>query len=408
MPGEAENQINMTREEVMKLVSETIGKSVSDAVAPLRERSTITRDFIDAVREASAGSRISDGAMHKDDAWRAIRAVAASKARNWDEAVQYIRGTWKDESFAKRLEVMCEKALAAGDAAAGGVLLPTDLANEVIDLLRARTVVRRLGATTIDMPNGSIEIPKIIGGAAVGFVGENQPRNATQPEFGNITLTARKLIGIVPASNDLLRSPRANADSIIRQDLSRGMAIREDLSFIRDDGTSATPKGMKYWALPGNIVASSGNTVDNIISDLSGMLSRIQTDNVDIADLAWIMSPRSAEKLRTLRGTDVFLFRADVDGGRLMGLPLGVTSQIPINLGSGNKSEVYLFNKADAIIGETGQMEVMASSEAAYNDGSGVVVAAYSRDQTVIRVLERIDFAMRHGESVQVLTEVAW
>lgn len=402
-----DNQINMTRDDVMKLISDTIGKSVADAVAPLKERNTLTKDFIDAVREASAGAR-AEVSSNKGDAWRAIRAVAASKARDWDEAIRYVRNSWKDERFAKYLEDVTGKALAAGDATAGGVLLPHDLANEVIDLLRARTVVRKLGATTMDMPNGSIEVPKLTGGAAVGFVGENQPRNATQEEFGNITLTARKLIGIVPASNDLLRSPKANADTIIRNDLSRGMSIREDLAFIRDDGTAATPKGMKYWALPANLVASLGTTVDNIIADLSGMLSRIQTANVDVADLAWILSPRSVERLRILRGLDVFLFRADIDQGRLMGLPFGVTSQIPINLGSGSDSEIYLFNKADAIIGETGQMEVMASTEAAYNDGSGTIVAAFSRDQTVIRVLERIDFAMRHGESVQVLTGVAW
>ena len=405
------NAINMTKDEVMALVSEIVGKSVTEAVKPLVDKNTQTRELIEAIRSASAGGDADSGEvkLDKNDAWKFVRAACAAKARSHEEVITFVRNVWKDAAMAKRFEMVCQRAvLAAGDAAAGGVLVPDDFSTQIIDLLRAKTVVRRLGAQMIDMPNGTIEVPKLTAGAAVGYVGENQARNATAPAFGNLTMTARKLVGIVPASNDLLRSPRANADSIIRTDLTRGIALREDLSFIRDDGTAGTPKGMKYWAASSASVASTGTSAEQIISDLSLMLSRIAQSNVDEESLAWIMTPRSREKLRVLRGTDVFLFRADIDAGRLMGHPLGATTQIPSNLGSGSDTEIYLVNMADALIGETGQMEVAASSEAAYNDESGNLVSPFSRDQSVVRVLERIDFALRHEESVQILTGVAW
>jgi hypothetical protein len=50
---------------------------------------------------------------------------------------------------------------------------------------------------------------------------------------------------------------------------------------------------------------------------------------------------------------------------------------------------------------------VDASSEAAYYDGSNVV-SAFSRDETVIRLITEHDLGARRGESISVLYGVKW
>ena len=51
---------------------------------------------------------------------------------------------------------------------------------------------------------------------------------------------------------------------------------------------------------------------------------------------------------------------------------------------------------------------VDASQEAAYVDASGTVRAAFSNDQTVVRVMEEHDFCLRHDKSFALVQKVAW
>lgn len=68
---------------------------------------------------------------------------------------------------------------------------------------------------------------------------------------------------------------------------------------------------------------------------------------------------------------------------------------------------MYLADFADVIIGDALNAIVDVSSEAAYHDGTAVV-AAFSKDQTVVRVILANDLAVRHAEAVAVLTGVTW
>jgi len=52
-------------------------------------------------------------------------------------------------------------------------------------------------------------------------------------------------------------------------------------------------------------------------------------------------------------------------------------------------------------------VEVTASDVAAYHDGSQVQ-AAFSRDQTVIRLLAHHDLGVRHEESLVMIEAVTW
>ena len=77
-------------------------------------------------------------------------------------------------------------------------------------------------------------------------------------------------------------------------------------------------------------------------------------------------------------------------------------------MGAGSdEGEVYFANFADVVIAEDPRFELEASSVAAYHDGSAVQ-AAFSLDQTVVRVIANHDMVMRHNEAVAVLTGVKW
>lgn len=388
------NMSKMTIEELQKMIREI----VSESVEPLKQQQTDWASKIFSGSQQIERPKQEKGTMTA----RIVRALAAAKG-DPERAANWAKKNWgEDEPVIK--------ALAAGDATAGGYLVPPEYSTDLIELLRPRAVVRRLGAVVLPMETGTLNIPKITGGATASYIGENTNIPKTEQTFGQITLTWKKLAALVPISNDLLRFSSPNADTIVRDDLVAAMALREDLAFIRDDGTNNKPKGLLNWA-PAENKFNANATVDlaNVTADLGKAVYTLKKNNVRFIRPGWIISPRTENYLMTVRDANGnFAFREEMLAGRLFGYPYGVTTQVPDNLGAGgDESEVYLVDFADAVIGEATQLIIDASTEAAYHDGANVV-AAFSLDQTVIRVIAQHDFALRHAESACVIQSVTW
>jgi HK97 family phage major capsid protein len=332
---------------------------------------------------------------------RFIRALAAGKG-DPQRAAAFAQKNWGDD--------VVSKALAAGDAAAGGFLIPDQYSADIIELLRAQSVVRKLNPLQVPMPMGTLTLPKITGGVTAQYIGENVNIPKGQPSFGSLRLTYKKLAALVPVSNDLLRYNAYGVDAIVRDDLVSGIAMREDIAFIRDDGSQFTPKGLRYWAPAANLIPANGTVnLANVTSDLAKLILQLMNANVRMLRPGWMFAPRTMMYLMTVRdGNGNFAFRDEMLLGRLWNFPFGATTQIPINLGGGtDESEVYFTDMADVVIGDATSIIIDASTEAAYHDGTQVV-AAFSQDQTVVRAIVQHDLGMRHDASVAVLTAVKW
>jgi len=295
---------------------------------------------------------------------------------------------------------------------AGGVLVPQNMAREVIELWRPQSVVRRLGARTLPLTNGNITLPRLKGGAVVGYTGSDSDIGVTGQTFDNLKLSAKKLTGLVPISNDLLAyaGTSPNVDKLVVDDLTAAMSSREDKAFIRDDGTLETPKGLLAWALAGfKFAASAGDTLQKIETDLNKLILALENVNANMGAPGWIMSPRSFRFLEGLRDGNGNKVYPEMKDGNLKGYPVGKTTQIPNNLGaSSNQSEIYFVDFNDCFIGEDETLLIDYSKEATYKDEGGNLVSAFQRDQTLVRVIAKHDFGPRHVESIAILTAVTW
>lgn len=398
----------MTREELRELMKELVAPVVADAVQPLKEQQT---QWMKTLHDRSAPP------VEKPEkgirAAKFIRAIASCRG-DIEKAAHQAKKYWGAED-----EVT--KTLAAGEPSAGGILVPPSFSSELIELLRNTTVVRRMGPRSVPMPVGTITIPKQTGGTSVAYVGENQNIETTTITTGVLTLTWKKLAAIVPISNDLLRFETFGVDALVRDDLTQSMALREDTAFLRGDGLQDTPKGIRNWLDAGQVQADDSGwfggafgtvdtpDVDEVTTILGKMILSMIEQNARMINPGWIMAPRTQRYLMDMRDPNAnFVYRPELVAGRLEGFPVGVSNQVPINLGGGSdESELYLVDFADVIIGESDQLLVDSSSEAAYWDGSAVQ-ASFSRDQSLIRVIARHDLGMRHTLSGAVATEVRW
>ena len=300
-------------------------------------------------------------------------------------------------------------------AGAGGVLVPTNLSREVIELLRPKSVVRRLGARSLPLNNGNLTIPRLKGGAAVGYIGGDSDIPANEGNFDDLKLSSKKLAALVPISNDLLANSSAspNVDAIVVGDLTSALATREDKAFIRDDGASNNPKGLRYWAPVANVfdAAQAAPTIQQVSDELNKMVLKLEAANANMTNVGWVMAPRSFRFLSSLRDGNGNKAYPELDSGTLMGYAVGVTTQIPTNIMVGatpNGTEIYLADFGDCFIGEDESLMIDYSKEATYKDSSNTVISAFQRDQTLVRVIAKHDFGPRHVESIVVLNKVQW
>ena len=396
---------NQIGSDVAEIVRENVEKAASDPNGPWAKRILDGEEARPAPKQREKG--IAFG--------RVVRAMAAAKMNKLGtQGTVDILKQWGDEDLASALAATQQKALAAGDATAGGFLVPTEFSNEVIELLRARSVVRSLGARTVQMPTGTLKYPKIASGAAASYIGENVNVAKSEETFGQLTLTFKKLAVLTPISNDLLRYSSPSADSIVRDDLVSAMATKEDVSFVRGTGTDATPKGLLHWCVADQKIAANGTVnLANITDDLGQLVVKLKQADIPMISPGWIMAPRTEQKLATIQNANGnFVFRDEIIRGTLWGYPTGVTTNIPITqdttgAGNDNESEIYLVDFAQVIIGESQSLLVESSQEAAYHDGSNVQ-AAFSLDQTVVRAIAEHDLGMRHDKAIAMLTGVTW
>ncbi len=303
-------------------------------------------------------------------------------------------------------------ALSTVTPGAGGVLVPSNMASSVIEALRPLTVVRRMGAVSLPLLNGNMTLPRIKDSTTISYVGAETDIPVTDMTFADMKLQAKKLAAMVPIANDLLAFAGVNprVDALVANDLLTSKSLFEDITFIRSAGSVLTPKGLRYQALPANVVtAPVAPNLAAIDLFLGGLMLRLEGANASMSNCGWLMHPRTIRWLQSLRDGNGNKAYPEIDSGQLKGYPFGLTTQIPTNLGvDTDESEIYFVDFSDCYIGETGQLSLAYSNEASYKNTAGETVSAFQRDQTLIRLIDHHDFGVRHAESVAVGVAVKW
>lgn len=296
----------------------------------------------------------------------------------------------------------------------GGFLVPEDVSSEIIELLRPASTVRRMGARTVPMPNGNLTTNRRATGAMFGYIGEQEDVPATGYTYGKMKLSAKKLAGIVPISNDLLRASGTNVDRLIRDDIVADAAQIEDRFFLRGSGTENAPKGLRFqhtgtdFAATHVLQMTATPDLQKVDNDLGRLELALANFNVPYGGAHWIMAPRTAMFLTNLRDGNGNKVYPEMAQGQMRGKPVHTTTEIPINLGGGAESEIMLAHPQHVVIGEHMGIELAMSSEAAYRDSDGTMQAAFSRDETLMRMIMQHDLGVRHLPAVAILTGVTW
>jgi HK97 family phage major capsid protein len=423
-------QIKTTASAVIK---EFAGSAVEKAVASAMEKSMAPSDKIEGLTKAQADMRQSIEALQGAVTGKSVLSTTKrvrEKGEAFGTIVRHLNQRRNDVGAAVRslkaeghddlAELVSEQSkwvetkagMTAGDAETGGVLIPQPVSQEVVDILRARVVVTAMGPVMLPMPSGNYRLPKVTQGVSGSYVGESTSPTAETVKTGSALLSFKKLVTVVPASNDLFRMSNPGADQLIRNQIVSGLAVRKDQAFLRGDGTNGVPKGLRYQCKQSNLFSGAGSNGVALYATVIGtLINALISGNSPMAKCGWILSPRTYMSLFMVRATTGdFILRDEMARGTLFGYPFKVSTQIPENLTDGGgttETEIYFVDFGDVVVGETQGLIIDASSQAAYEDG-GTVKAAFSRDETAIRAIDEHDLVLVRDACMAVANKVSW
>lgn len=337
-------------------------------------------------------------------AW--ANTVIKSKLRG--ESLKKTAEWLKEKSNTEASEIIY-KGVNESDFSEGGALaVPTEVANEFINVIRAKNVIRQLPVTNIQMTKDTMTYKRMDSGTNAYWVGETDISDASEssPSFGQYVLSPHKLFSYVNISNDMLDDVGSNVETILQNDIASAIAQKEELAFLHGTGTEYTPKGLYYWTADGNIETQTGTTAANIETDLLQMLENIKGNNIPGNDLYWLMPYRPYKSMytKTRAGSGAIAW-PELRGSEpsLLGYPVKITNNIPTNLGDGgDETRIYLLAASEFVVAD--RKGVSFRINPPHNDSN----ITQSIEETLVVCESRVDTLLKHDEACTILTEVTY
>lgn len=317
---------------------------------------------------------------------------------------------WSIAPYEYDLHKECVKrALTTGTDTLGGFMVPMEVSNELIELLRSKIIIEALGGFFMGGLTGApVPITRQDGAATGYFVGEGASIPESDQTLGQLLLNPHEAAGMTRISNRFLMLANPDGEAFVRKDLTDVLARLIDLKGLRGDGANDTPLGIANT--PGINSTAVGTNGGPITYDLlQEIITAVDASDALDGRLAWAFHPHMRRELAQLKDQDNRpLFNWDPSLGpkegtaqSFLGYPWRTSTQIPVNLtkGSGTDlTEIYFGNWEEVIIGQWGGLQILASQEAG---------TAFEKNQTLVRVIQLIDVALRHAVSFNVMTDAA-
>lgn len=305
--------------------------------------------------------------------------------------------------------MVAQRDLATSTLGAGGALVATNLdAANFITLLRAASLVSRMGARTLSGLVGNVDIPRMTGSVTAGWVAQGGAGTESDATFGKVSLSPKTVHAIQDITRDLYLQATPEIEGLLRMDMVEIMATQKDFIALHGTGASNQPTGLLNTAGIGAEVGGTNGaapTWDNLVN----MESLVANNNAAVGSLGYLTNTKVRGKLKRTQkfastngqeiwgpagaGDDPSLF------GSLNGYRAGVSNNVRSDLTKGSSTGVcsatIFGNWADLLIGEWGSAEIMVDE----------VTQAANRIKR-LHIWQTLDIAVRRGQSFSAMTDM--
>lgn len=243
----------------------------------------------------------------------------------------------------------------------GAGLIPTILAPTLIDVLRARVILRQLGAQVLADMVGAFAIPKKTANLGFEWTAEATAATATDIVVGTVAAAMKNLTGWTKLTRSFIKQTSQDAEAMVRMDLTDGMAVGLDNGGINGTGSSNQPTGL--LALAGtSTVAGGTNGLALTWANVVAQETAVGALNADVGTMAYLTNSKvrgSAKTIPKVSGTAQFI----CENNEMNGFPVAVSNLVPSNLTKGDASGVcsasIFGNFSDAIFALWGGLDIV-------------------------------------------------
>lgn len=338
-----------------------------------------------------------------------VRAIRAAMTNDWrgaelereaSEATAQRLGRQPQGSFFVPADWLESRDLLVGTASAGGNTVATDLlAQNFIDLLRKRMIVREAGATMLTGLVGNVAIPRQSGGATAYWVAENTAATESGQTFDQVAMSPKTVGAFTDISRKLLLQSSIDVESLVRMDLATVLALAIDLASLHGSGSSNQPTGIAATSGIGS-VAGGTNGAAPTLAHLISLETEVAQDNADMGRLGYITNTKVRGKLKStamVASTDSRMVWQE-GAMPLNGYRGLITNQVRSDLDKGSAtgvcSALFFGNWADLIVGMWGGLDILVDPYTGGTAGTVRVVA-----------LQDVDVAVRHPQSFAAMLD---
>ena len=316
-----------------------------------------------------------------------------------------------EESELAELDAMTKTSQQLGVDTTGGYLVGPEISSELIENLRDRPLLSKLGARVISgIKGGEFRMPKKTGSATMYHVAEGTAPTESNLTFGQVTMRPHVVKALVRVSDNLNLLSNPDIEAIVRDDITLGMALSMDLKGFRGSGSSSEPTGLVNLGTGLNSVSCGPGAIT--LAKLHEFPATIEQDLAlkEDGSYAYVFNPRTIDVVRQLKDSyGRYHFRPDTYAEQkmtILGHPFYTSNQVPKNLtvgGTSNCAEIYFGNWKEFIIGIWGTLRFKVFDQA--NLASGA--AAGLLDELWFYVVAMYDVMVRHNESFAICTDTS-
>lgn len=241
----------------------------------------------------------------------------------------------------------------------GGVLVQKDV-RPILDFLRAKSVLRDLGAQFLTGLVGNISMPEMTAGAVSTWKGEVETLDKSNQKFAEREFSPNRLGTFAIRSKQFLIQTAPAIEDMLRTDLENSVVQKLELTAINGIGTGSIPQGIlqnpnvNQLALGANGGAFTRGT-------MIALMAAVMNSNIPLTNPGFLLNVNTMAALMNTKldaGSGLFLMNS-VDN--LGGYKSAVTTNVPgdISKGTGTNLSAAIFgNWNDLLIGQWGGLDI--------------------------------------------------
>jgi len=284
-----------------------------------------------------------------------------------------------------------------------GYLVPDELRAEILRIAETQYGLARREMLYLPFsgPGNSRTIPTLASTISVTWTDEKGTKSSSQPTFGLVTQTLKKLAVIIPMSEEILEDSAINLTTLIGQLVAEAISKEEDLQFPWTGVLNNTDVNI--------LTMGAGDTAftDVDADDLLDMQD--ETPSGAMSGAKYYMHRSIFNVLRKLKdddGNPIFQKATESTPAMIWDFPYELSDAFPAKGDTAEATAFILFGnlRQGAVFGDKQQIRVKLLDQATITDTDGeTAINLAEQDMIGLRFVERVGYVVSLPTALTVL-----